>query len=106
MQEVLNQYNQFGGGGRQVSNPSSADDDVTTISRYLLSLYYVTNALTYTGFAEITARSRIEHGLTVVMIFGTVFVIGYLVGEMVQCLASQVATKIHFQHKLSVLIVS
>ncbi|ODN04676.1 Cyclic nucleotide-gated channel rod photoreceptor subunit alpha, partial [Orchesella cincta] len=77
--------------------------DVTITSRYLLSLYYVTTALTYTGFADITGRTTIELSITIVMIFVTVFLIGYLLGEMTQCLASQVATKIHYQHKLSIL---
>ncbi|CAL8096398.1 unnamed protein product [Orchesella dallaii] len=77
--------------------------DVTITSRYLLSLYYVTTALTYTGFADITGRTTVELSITIFMIFVTVFLIGYLVGEMTQCLASQVATKIHYQHKLSVL---
>jgi CRP-like cAMP-binding protein len=41
--------------------------------------------------------------VTVGFIFGTVFVIGYLLGEMTQCLASQISRKIHYEHELSVI---
>lgn len=76
---------------------------MSALSRYLLSLYYVTNALTHTGFGELTGSTDAELLLTIVMLFATTFVIAYLIGEMTLCLASLVATKIHYQHKLSVL---
>lgn len=77
--------------------------EATTTLRYLLSLYYVSNVFTTTGFNDISARTNIELAISTVMMFGTIFAIGYLVGEMAQCLTSQLSTKIHYQHKLTVL---
>lgn len=80
--------------------------EITIGSRYLLSLYYVTTAITFTGLSDITPRTKVELCSTITMIFTTVFIIGFLVGEMTQWLAAQVKTKIHFRHKLNVMEVS
>ncbi|XP_035714709.1 uncharacterized protein LOC118438473 [Folsomia candida] len=77
--------------------------EITIGSRYLLSLYYVTTAITFTGLSDITPRTKVELCSTITMIFTTVFIIGFLVGEMTQWLAAQVKTKIHFRHKLNVM---
>jgi ABC-type multidrug transport system permease subunit len=78
-------------------------EDISIGLRYLISLYYVTTAITFTGLGEIIAQTATELTLTVLMIFITVFVIGFLVGEMTQCLASQVAAKMHYRHRLRVM---
>lgn len=77
--------------------------NVTIGSRYLLSLYFVANAITFTGLSDITARTSAEISIAVAFIFSTVFVIGYLLGEMTQSLTSQVCRKMHYQHVLSVI---
>jgi ABC-type multidrug transport system permease subunit len=78
-------------------------EDINIGLRYLLSLYYVTTVITFHGSGEITAQTATELTLTVLMIFITVFVVGFLVGEMTQCLAGQFAGKMHYRHRLRVM---
>ena len=77
--------------------------DLGVASRYYLSLAYVTATITGTGLNHVTPRTVVELLATVFFVFGTVFIIGFLLGEMTQCLASQISRKIHYEHELSVI---
>jgi len=66
----------------------------------------VTTAITFTGLNYIEPARLEEIGLTTFFIFATVFVIGFLIGEISQVLASDMASKIHYQHELTVLQVN